>query len=266
MFVKKKEGCRIAVMKIISLNTWGARGGLDNLLDFFKRHTDADIFCLQEIWSHGGGNRMVGRKAGGELLVGVTTTLLQQIEKVLSNHRVFFKPHFFDFYGLALFVKKDIEVQEEGDIFVYKEQGYISEEEAGNHARNIQYVTFKAKDEVRTIVNFHGLWNGKGKTDTEDRLLQSDNIISFLKNISNPFILCGDFNLRPDTKSIEKFESFGLRNLIKEYGVTSTRTSLYKKSAEKFADYALVSPDIKIINFQVLTDVVSDHAPMFLEV
>lgn len=249
-------------MKIISLNTWGARAGIENLLDFFKRHADADIFCLQEIWSHGGGDRMVGKRAGGELLVGVTTDLLQKIEKVLPKHQMYFRPHFFDFYGLAVFVKKGFEVMKEGDIFVYKEPGYVSESEAGNHARNIQYLTIKTGKSWTTVVNFHGLWNGLGKSDSADRLLQSDNILNFIKNISNPVIVCGDFNLRPETQSIKKIEDFGLRNLIKEYGITSTRTSLYKKTSEKFADYTFVGRGIEVQDFQVLKDEVSDHAPM----
>jgi len=39
-------------MKIITLNTWGGRAGKELLLSFFEKYRDdADIFCLQEIWS-----------------------------------------------------------------------------------------------------------------------------------------------------------------------------------------------------------------------
>lgn len=38
-------------MKLISLNTWGGRAGKEELLAFFERYQDIDIFCLQEIWS-----------------------------------------------------------------------------------------------------------------------------------------------------------------------------------------------------------------------
>jgi len=40
-------------MKLISLNTWSGRGGNKALLDFFKRHKDVDVFCLQEVWEGG---------------------------------------------------------------------------------------------------------------------------------------------------------------------------------------------------------------------
>lgn len=59
-------------------------------------------------------------------------------------------------------------------------------------------------------------------------------------------------------------ENTGLRNLIKEHGITSTRTSLYTKE-EKFADYVLIGPGIQVTNFEVLPDEVSDHAPLRIE-
>lgn len=73
----------------------------------------------------------------------------------------------------------------------------------------------------------------------------------------------GDFNLLPESESLKKFEEFGLRNLIKEYGITSTRSSLYQKE-EKYADYAFVSKDIEVQEFAVLPDEVSDHLPLSL--
>lgn len=136
--------------------------------------------------------------------------------------------------------------------------------DVGHHARNIQYVKIDTKDGPRVIINFHGLWNGKGKGDSEDRLLQSDKIIDFIKKVSNPVVLCGDFNLLPETESLKKFEEMGLRNLIKENGITSTRTSLYTKP-ERYADYVFTSNDIKIKKFKVLPEEVSDHSALLLD-
>ena len=55
-----------------------------------------------------------------------------------------------------------------------------------------------------------------------------------------------------------------MRNLIKDYAITSTRTPFYTKS-EKFADYVLVSHGIQVADFRVLDAVVSNHAPLYLE-
>jgi exonuclease III len=249
-------------MKLISLNTWGGRAGKEKLLEFFEEHKEIDIFCLQEIWN--GGEHMLGKSAGGMKLAGAIPKLLPAIASVLPDHRVYFRPHFFDFYGLAVFVRNQLPVTEEGDLFVHHERGWVSPEELGNHARNIQWITIKTKRDLLTIINFHGLWNGGGKGDSDDRLLQSDNIITFLKTLTNPFILCGDFNLLPNTESLKKLEDFGLRNLIKECGITSTRTSFYTKE-NRFADYALTTKDINVKDFRILSDEISDHSPLYLE-
>lgn len=55
-----------------------------------------------------------------------------------------------------------------------------------------------------------------------------------------------------------------MHNLISEYNVTSTRSSLYTKE-EKFADYTFISKGIAVQGFRVLQDVVSDHLPLLLE-
>ncbi len=55
-----------------------------------------------------------------------------------------------------------------------------------------------------------------------------------------------------------------MRNLIKEHGITSTRSHHYTKPV-KFADYAIVSKDLDVIKFEVLQDPVSDHLPLLLE-
>lgn len=255
-------------MHIISLNTWGGRAGKEGLLSFFKKHADTtDIFCLQEIWS-AAYEHLDGHLAGGVKIDNekIMTQGLQDISKTLPRHVAFFRPHHGDNYGLLMLVSKKLTVLEEGEIFVYKEKGYASKEDVGNHARNIQYATIETQTGLITIINFHGLWNGRGKGDSADRLEQSEKIIAFTEKIQNPFVLCGDFNLLPDTQSLKKFEEAGMRNLIKEHGVTSTRTSFYTKSEDRYADYAFTSKGIDLKDFRVLPDEVSDHSPLLIEI
>lgn len=89
-------------------------------------------------------------------------------------------------------------------------------------------------------------------------------IRGFVDKTDNPKILCGDFNLNPDTESLSIIEK-GMKNLIKDYSITSTRTSLYEKPG-KFADYCFISPDIEVKDFKVLPEEVSDHAALYLEI
>lgn len=250
-------------MKIITLNTWGGRAGKEGLLSFFdKNKNDTDIFCLQEIWS-APYEHIQGQKVGGTELRNseVMTDGYQAICNTLNNFTPYFKPHHGDHYGLLILVKNNIEVKVEGEVFVHKHKGYVPEGDIGNHARNIQFVTFEFQGSPLTVINFHGLWNGKGKTDTEDRVQQSNNIKEFIKGIQGNVLLCGDFNLLPDTESISIIEKIGLRNLIKEKGITSTRTSHYTKP-DKFADYIFISSNLNVVDFKVLPDEVSDHSAL----
>jgi endonuclease/exonuclease/phosphatase family metal-dependent hydrolase len=251
-------------MKLISLNTWGGRAGHELLLDFIRKHHDVDVVCLQEVWNANGENEAdVLTSMGLISLENVMLDLWTHVTAILPEHRGVFFPYVGEHYGQAFFVRKDVVLAKEGALFTHREPGYIPSVAHGT-ASTLQYATLETPRGPRTFLNFHGLWNGKGKSDTEDRLRQSDNILTFLKTLDHPFVLIGDFNLLPETESLKKFEQFGLRNLIAEYGFTSTRTSLYKKEL-RYADYAFVSDGIEVKDFQVLPDEVSDHNPLFIE-
>lgn len=249
-------------MKLISLNTWGGRAGKENLLKFFDKYRDVDIFCLQEIWAAPYEDLTYDHN-GFSIDNNYSKFYIQEITDLLTTHTAYFRAQYFDYWGLMILIKKDIDIILEGDVFVHKEKNYIPEG-FGLFARNIQFATIKTPSGNRSIINFHGLWNGKGKGDSEDRLLQSDRIMEFIQTLDNPYIVAGDFNLLPDTQSIKKFEDLGLNNLIKDYNITSTGTSFYTKP-EKFADYIFATKDIIIKDFRVLPDEVSDHSALYLE-
>ena len=48
----------------------------------------------------------------------------------------------------------------------------------------------------------HGLWNGKGKTDSLERIEQSRKAKTFLETVNGAKILCGDLNLLPNTHAL----------------------------------------------------------------
>ncbi len=249
-------------MKVISLNTWGGKGGTDGLLSFFEKHQDTDVFCLQEIFD--GGEEFRGMKAARFSLDHFDPELFVRIAATLPNHAAYFRPHFEDIFGLAMFVRKDLSVLEEGETSIYREKGFYSSENIGDQHRILQYV--RLQDPACLIANVHGLWNGLGKGDSSDRLAQSERIRDFCALSQGPQVVLGDFNLRPDTESLRLIEECGFRNLVGEYDIASTRTSLYdSRESEPFADYAFVSSDIRVNEFKVLPEEVSDHAALYLD-
>jgi endonuclease/exonuclease/phosphatase family metal-dependent hydrolase len=246
-------------MKIITLNTWGARVK-EPFVQFIKNHKDIDIFCFQEVYDK-------SKEILGKEFPDSNHNLFTELSELLPEHNGFFRPVLKDIYGVAQFVSKKYKVLEEGEILIHarNQEGTVHD---GHHDRNMQWVKFEHEGRVLTIMNVHGLWNGKGKDDVPEKIRQSEVIRKFMDTIKEPKILCGDFNLNPETDGIKILEK-GMRNLIKDYSVSSTRTSIYftkPGKTEKFADYIFTSPDIVVKDFRVLPDEVSDHAALYLEI
>jgi endonuclease/exonuclease/phosphatase family metal-dependent hydrolase len=242
-------------MKIVTLNTWGGRV-LEPLLQFLKSHNEVDVFCLQEITNNFPLERIQDQSNPPHL------DILTVLKKALPDHISYFRPNVEDVYGNVIFVRQGLEVVGEGEIFVHRNEQF-DDGRTGHHSRNLQWVEVKVGNKIISVLNIHGLWNGQGKTDTPERLAQSAKILEFLGTIQTPVVLCGDFNLLPETESLKMLEG-KLVNLVKEYKVTSTRTSYYSKP-DKFADYILISPELAVKDFKVLPDEVSDHSPLFVE-
>ncbi|CAN5141447.1 endonuclease/exonuclease/phosphatase family protein [soil metagenome] len=254
-------------LSVISLNSWGGKL-FNELLTFLQdKAPTTDIFCFQEVYSTLTDDRTCYFNEEP-----FRANLFQEYAGVLPGFEGYYAPQILNSadhleglqYGLAAFVKKGVDIHDTGDVFVH-ESVNGPDDITGFHARNIQYLHLKLGETPFTIFNFHGLWNGQGKTDTSDRLKQSDRIIEVMDRFQNDKLLIGDYNLNPDTESLQKLEEHGLVNLITAHGVTSTRSSHYSKEG-KYADYALLSPGVQVQKFEVLPDEVSDHLPLHLTV
>ncbi|QLZ69203.1 hypothetical protein FOLKNPGA_01985 [Legionella sp. PC1000] len=240
-------------MKLITLNIWGGRLR-DPLLKFIEHNRDIDIFCLQEVYFN-------AHRTVTEEDKALSLNIFSDLQQLLPNHFPIFKPAVENIYGIAMLLKNNIDILGEGDINIHQKQHYPG---IGlNHPRDLQWVECEINKKIYSILNVHGLWNGQGKKDSPERINQSQRIRHFMDTINTPKILCGDFNLRPDTQSMHIIEQ-GMKNLIKINHISSTRTRYYQKE-EKFADYILTSQDIVVNEFSVLSDEVSDHAPLYLD-
>ena len=253
-------------MKFISLNIWDARV-FEPLMDFFGHNQEIDIFCLQEVFN---GNE-IGFFRDRKRINGFL-----EIQNKLPNHQGYFvNTELLDDipergikvpYGLAIFMKKDIKVLSHHHDIIFGDAHRSLDHDAKTHKRVIQTVCINENNRPIAISNVHGLWNGQGKTDTPDRIEQSNKIKTHIKKFNYPIILAGDFNLLPDTQSLGIIRE-GMRDLIKEYNITSTRSKLYNKHEKPvlYADYIFTSSEIEINDFNILSDVVSDHLPLLLD-
>lgn len=240
-------------MQLISLNIWG--GHIHKpLLEFISCYRDVEIFCFQEVYFNA-----LQKVSSDDRPVSLN--IFTDLQAVLPDHQAIFRPVVNGVYGIGMMIKKTVDILEEGDVIIHDNPSYPGL--GPTHSRNLQWVLCRINQQICAICNVHGLWNGQGKTDTIERLAQSQRIKTFLRSIRTPKVLCGDFNLRPDTESIRLLE-VDLQNLITIHDIQSTRTRFYDK-AEKYADYVFVSPEIMVKSFTVLPDEVSDHSPLLLD-
>ena len=242
-------------MKLISLNIWGGRI-TEPLLDFFTQQSDEiDIFCLQEVFNEGTTSRSIHEKS--------VMDIFSQIQKVLPQHKGYFLEEQINEEGMAIFVSNKVEILENGEEFVFRSKNSMENDDARTLGRAVQYIRVRKDNQEYLIAHLHGLWNGQGKTDTQDRIDQSKKTKLILNKYSIPKIFVGDFNLLPDTESFRILKE-EMRDLVSEYKIQSTRSSLYTKPI-KLADYALISYNLAVNDFRVLDVEISDHLPLMLD-
>lgn len=241
-------------MRIESLNIWGGRLREPLLEHISTQAQTIDIFCLQEVYS--------GKPSPNG---SVVLDIHNQIDAVLPNHTGYYEPAY-GAEGLAMFVRNDVNVTGGGSTLVHRWN--VGPGRAIDQDRVLQFLEVELGVGKITVANLHGLHLGANKGDTAERLVQFQTAKAEV--VKGPTVLCGDFNVRPGTASLKVFEDDPdpekcMVNLVTSNRVPTTRTPFYRWSAdEPYADYILVSPQplINVVDFQVLSDAVSDHYPL----
>jgi endonuclease/exonuclease/phosphatase family metal-dependent hydrolase len=263
-------------MKLITLNTWEGRVS-PNLLEFLKqRSAETDIFCLQEITS-----TQTDHKTHND----VRTNLLKEITELLSGYGFLYEavtegldetavPIDYDLkFGQLILYKKDLFTQVSyTSKFVLGEKNEIKVLPDGLCWPVIaQKLKLQLSSNLQefVVVNIHGAAQPGHKLDTPDRIAQSKNTLDFISDDLPQTILAGDFNLLPDTQSIKLMEEHGFKDLVRDFNIKTTRSSLTKyygtPKQQNYADYIFTGAEIIVKNFQSLPDEVSDHLPLMLE-
>ncbi|EJC72862.1 endonuclease/exonuclease/phosphatase family protein [Rhizobium hidalgonense] len=266
-------------MRIISLNAWGGR--LHEVLIDYVRQADADVLCLQEVLRAPGadGGWSIYRDAGLEL--PQRANLFAEISAALPGYDGFFCPtsrgELFNGdsaiaaeFGLATFVRKSHSVIAQGLDFVH---GGFSADGWGEHPRprNAHCIRVFSHEQASavTIAHMHGLRDPAGKDDTAARQEQAAALVRLVERIwpgNEGLVVCGDFNVLPDSATFAILARLGLSELVTGNGLVDTRTSYYLKPG-RFADYMLVTPGVSVAKFEVVeTPEVSDHRALLLDI
>lgn len=119
------------------------------------------------------------------------------------------------------------------------------------------------------FLNTHLAWSPTAE-DTDEKVGQGNILVQYVKNITGPFVLSGDFNVTPNSKIVKGLDKVGI-NLTTKNNVLNTLNPRKHKASHLFppgiaVDYIYTSKDIKTEKFEVLEDFdLSDHLGLAVE-
>ena len=177
---------------------------------------------------------------------------------------------FFDLGGKAEFgnyVRTKYKITKGQNIFVQNHFTYITDwsKWPEEDYRAVQVVDLDINGKELRLLNYHGIWSqdkhGNDKTKQACALIHK-----MALEVDYPAIICGDFNLFPDTASMTIFSNDFI-SLVDRYNINTTRPSSNELSDKNrnIIDYIFVSKGIKINNFEVIQTEASDHLPLVLD-
>jgi endonuclease/exonuclease/phosphatase family metal-dependent hydrolase len=266
-------------MRILSLNAWGGR--VHQPLLKYIGGVGADVVCLQEVVRTPGHPHGWLTYRDRDLRLPQRANLFDEIRAVLPEYQGRFFPtargllfdddsrEVWSEFGLATFVRDSYAVIGEALGFVH---GAFTPEGWGEHPRSRNAHCVRLLDPKTgicvTVAQMHGLRDPAGKGDTPAREKQAERLVELIGNVwpgCDRLVVCGDFNVLPDSVTFARLAALGLNDLVTGRGHTDTRTSFYEK-AGRFADYMLVNDAVDVMSFDVVADPeVSDHRPLLLE-
>lgn len=261
------------------LNGWG--GKLHHKLLPYVRSQDPDVLCLQEVVHSPLSPKATLTYRDGKHVLDQRANFFSDVSSALPNHTAQFCPaaqgELWDGdrpvpsqWGLATFVRRSIPIIAQAQGFVHKDYGVHG---FGDHPRSRSAHAVRiydhATDRALVVGHMHGLRILEGKHDTPERATQAHKFLNLCNGLAQDGdvrVLCGDFNVGPNSETLQILETAGLKELVAAHKFPGTRNSLYTKS-ERFADYMLIDADYSEATFDVVYDPeVSDHCPLVLEI
>lgn len=115
------------------------------------------------------------------------------------------------------------------------------------------------------VLNIHGIWTEDKKGD-ERTIRECQFVVDKAKRKKISTIITGDFNLLPETKSINLINT-DFVNLVEKYNIKTTRPDFNDGlwTGRIVVDYVFVSQDIEVKDFKVIETEITDHFPLLLE-
>ncbi len=163
-------------MRMTTLNCWCGRA-VGDLIPFFERRRHfTDLWLLQEVLD--GDQTVTDRRHPGW---GLYADLFNAIARAMPE----FDGYFAGFddpnrMSNAIFVRRSIPVLGLAEHTVYEPENPVHEGHAIISDRKLQTITLDVNGKAVLFGNLHGLWFNGPKTDTPDRLAQSEKTAAVL--------------------------------------------------------------------------------------
>ena len=192
----------------------------------FLKQVDADIICLQEVNE--------SARAGFQV-----SSFKEELK--MNSH---FGANVVDLgynYGLATYSKYPIKEEEHIYLSSFREQ------------RGMLHTTVKVDYRKLNIINVHlGLENN-------EREIQIKELLDFINKLGDePYIVLGDFN-----QGNINIDNNILKDVAKELDKSNVLT--FPTGLDRI-DYILVSPNVEVLEYDVLIKDMSDHYPIFAKI
>lgn len=263
-------------MKIISLNVALFEKNNRKLKTFFTSYP-ADILCLQEVTRKIDSNvnsayisKPTIDLANPKLIYSFFAPLwlVRNFNKSNFHRQKLFSINYSGFLEFGTYIRTRCPIIFGQNIFIQDHLTYQTEwsnwPETDSRAIQVADIRLDNNQKLR-LINYHGIWT-KDKQGNKQTVIACRKILKIAQAVGHPSLICGDFNLFPDTPSMQVL-SREYRSLVDEFNIKSTRPETNELSGAKrnVVDYILVDPRIKVNHFAVLTETVSDHLPLYLD-
>lgn len=261
------------------LNGWGGKL-YDQMLPYLS-HNNPDILCLQEVIHSPATHKDWLTYRDGDHTLPQRANFFRDVVSALPDHVAIFCPAaqgvlwdentpVLSQWGLATFIRRSFPVIAQIQDFVHKtysSHGY-GEHPRSRNAHAVRVFDYENNRPV-CVAHMHGLRDPRGKMDTPERAEQVRKFASIATRIvqgNDPLIVCGDFNVEPESETLKVLSEAGLTDLVTTRTQKGTRTSHYQKPG-RYADYMLVNAHVNVLDFKVVLEPeVSDHCPLVLEI
>jgi len=263
-------------LKLLHLNIFQGKF-LPRIIDFLKE-TPYDILQFQEVsggsMSKGGlwtGPRELHTVANPETIgIDCFATIKKELgyEGVL-NTTIAKRYDHASYIGNATFFKRTLHMTHVKEIFLkpYAEVGDTPIPPA-QAPRAALSTTFLLDSKSYTFINCHLAW-GPNSEDEPYKVTQGEMLYEYIKSLSTPFVLTGDFNVDQNSQIVKWMESLG-KNLVLEKGITNTLNPTEHAAKNLFpqglgVDFAFTSKEITVTDFHLIDSPdLSDHLGLSL--